>query len=486
MKSTKNIIPILLKNTLTNKKDVFISRKKNTVTMYNCGPTVYDYAHIGNLRAYVFADSLRRILEYNGYEVKQVINITDVGHLTSDADEGEDKIESGAKREGLKVNKIIKRYTDAFFEDLKKLNINIDKIIFPKATEHIQEQIIFIQTLEEKGYTYKTTDGVYFDTSLINDYGKLGDINTKNLKEGARIKKNKEKRNAADFALWKFSPSYEKIKEKRQQEWSSPWGIGFPGWHIECSAMSMKHLGKQIDIHTGGVDHISVHHNNEIAQTESVIGKQFANYWMHNEHITIEGQKISKSVGNTIYLRNIIARGFSPLSLRYWFLTSHYNTRANFTWDALEGAHGALFKLHRYFIEEYGVGEGIVNKEYQKKFQTFINDDLDTPKVIALIWDMLKDDNISKKDKRSTMLDFDKALGFGFLESNKKLLEMLKNKGKKLSVGELPIEIKKLADEREKARAEKDFKKADEIRANLKKKGYEIKDTDKGVEIAIK
>src|SRR3989344_382301 len=203
MKSTKNIIPILLKNTLTNKKDVFISRKKNTVTMYNCGPTVYDYAHIGNLRAYVFADSLRRVLEYNGYEVKQ------------------------------------------------ELNINIDKIIFPKATEHIQEQIIFIQTLEEKGYTYKTTDGVYFDTSLINDYGKLGDINTKNLKEGARVKKNKEKRNAADFALWKFSPSYEKIKEKRQQEWSSPWGIGFPGWHIECSAMSMKHLGKQIDIHTG-------------------------------------------------------------------------------------------------------------------------------------------------------------------------------------------------------------------------------------------
>lgn len=479
MKSAKDLIPIKLHNTLSGQKDEFRPRKENEVTMYNCGPTVYDYATIGNLRAYVFANTLRRMFEYNGYSVKQVINITDVGHLTSDADQGEDKIESGAKREGLKVKNIVKLYTDAFMDDMQKLNIDINKITFPKATEHIGEQIAFIQTLDEKGYTYKTSDGIYFDTSLRPDYGKLGNIDTKGLREGARVKKG-EKKNPTDFALWKFS----KPGEARQQEWDSPWGTGFPGWHIECSAMSRKLLGNQIDVHTGGVDHIPIHHNNEIAQTESVTGKQFVNYWMHNEFITIEGQKISKSIGNTIYLRNIIDRGFSPLSLRYWFLIAHYRTQANFTWDALEGAQTALFKLHKHFVEEYGVKDGIVNKEYEKKFHEFINDDLDLPKAIALIWDLVKDEKIPKEDKRSTLLSFDKVLGLGLDHSNKKLVGLLSGRGEKLKIGKLPKTIKTLVDEREKARKNKDFNKADELRNKLADMGYEIEDTDEGPIIA--
>jgi cysteinyl-tRNA synthetase len=416
---------------------------------------------------------------YNDYGIKQVINITDVGHLTSDADEGEDKIETGAKREGIKVAKIIKQYTDAFMDDMQKLNIDISKIDFPKATENIPEQIAFIQTLDEKGYTYKTSDGIYFDTSLRSDYGKLGNIDTKGLEEGARVEKNKEKKNLTDFALWKFS----KPEEQRQQEWDSPWGVGFPGWHIECSAMSRKLLGNQIDVHTGGVDHIPVHHNNEIAQTESVTGKQFVNYWMHNEFITIEGQKISKSLGNGILLKNVIDRRFSPLSLRYWFLTAHYRTQANFTWEALEGAQTALFKLHKHFVEDYGAKNGMVNEEYKNRFHEFINDDLDTPKVIALMWDLIKDDNVPDADKRSTLLDFDKVLGLGLDHSDKKLVTLLSGKGEKLELGKLPKTIQKLIDDREEARKNKDFTKADELRDKLKEKGYEIEDKEDGPEV---
>jgi cysteinyl-tRNA synthetase len=471
---------IKLQNTLTNKKEEFTPRKENVVTMYNCGPTVYNYAHIGNLRAYIFADVLKRMFAYNGYDIKQVINITDVGHLTSDADEGEDKIETGAKREGLKVKNIIKRYTDAFMDDMGKLNIDIAKIEFPKATEHIPEQIAFIQTLDEKGYTYETSDGIYFDTSLRPDYGKLGNIDTKGLKEGARVEENKEKKNPTDFALWKFSPK----DEKREQEWDSPWGVGFPGWHIECSAMSRKLLGNQIDVHTGGVDHIPVHHNNEIAQTESVTGKQFVNYWMHNEHITIEGQKISKSIGNTVFLKNVIDRGFSPLSLRYWFLTAHYRTQTNFTWEALEGAQTALFKLHKHFVEDYGAKDGEVNKEYEQRFHEFINDDLDMPKAIALMWDLVKDENVSNPDKRTTLLTFDKVLGLGLDHSNKKLVTLLSGRGEKLELGKLPKTIKALVDKREEARKSKDFEKADLLRDKLKEKGYEIEDKEDGPEIS--
>jgi cysteinyl-tRNA synthetase len=465
-----------LHNTLSGKKETFKPIKETAVTMYNCGPTVYDYATIGNLRSYVFADVLKQTLLYNGYCVKQVINITDVGHLTSDADEGEDKVEEGAKREGKKVKAVVKRFTDVFLDDLEKLNVKTKNITFPKASEHIPEQIAFIKTLDEKGYAYRTSDGIYFDTSLLKDYGKLGKVDIAGLKEGARIEKKIEKKNPTDFALWKFS----KPEEKRQQEWESPWGVGFPGWHIECSAMSMKHLGKQIDIHTGGIDHIPVHHNNEIAQTESVTGKRFVNYWLHNAFITIEGQKISKSVGNTIYLRNVIDRGFSPLSLRYWFLTGHYRTQMNFTWDALEGANTALFKLHKFFVEELGARSGSSDGTFQQKFNSAINDDLDTPKAISLMWEMVNDEKVDKGGKRATLLDFDRVLGLGLSGSNKRLVEMLSGKGKRLKIGELPDAVKKLVDEREVARKNEEWEKADKIRDELKEKGYEIEDTDKG------
>jgi cysteinyl-tRNA synthetase len=470
---------LTLFNTLSDKKEIFKPIKDNVVTMYNCGPTVYDYAHIGNLRSYVFADVLRRALLYNGYSVKQVINITDVGHLTSDADEGADKIEEGARREGKKVNTIIKLFTKAFLDDLKKLNIGTKKTHFPKASEHIPEQIAFIQTLDEKGYTYRTSDGIYFDTSLLKDYGKLGNIDIKGLKEGARIRKKDEKRNPTDFALWKFSPPAGRPEEKRQQEWKSPWGVGFPGWHIECSAMSMKHLGKQIDIHTGGIDHIPIHHNNEIAQTESVTGRKFVNYWMHNAFITIEGQKIAKSIGNTIYLRNIADRGFSPLSLRYWFLTAHYKTRINFTWEALEGASAALFKLHKFFVEKLGTRSGSISITHQQRFNTAISDDLDTPRAIALMWELVKDESVEKGDKRATLLDYDRVLGIGLSGSNRRMVEMLSGRGKQLKIGDLPVVIKKLVNEREKARKNQDWEKADRMREEIEQKGYDIEDTDK-------
>lgn len=317
--------PIYLYNTLTKEKTEFTPLVPQKVRMYNCGPTVYNYAHIGNLRAFVFADTLRRVFEYNGYDIKQVMNLTDVGHLVSDEDEGEDKVEKRAKEESKKVSEIVDVVTKVFFDDLKKLDAYHKDTNFPKASDYIKEQIAFIESLSEKGYTYSTSDGVYFDTSKFKDYGKLGNIDIEGLKEGVRVETNKEKLNPTDFALWKFS----RPDEKRQQEWESPWGVGFPGWHIECSALIMKHLGKQIDVHTGGIDHIPTHHNNEIAQTESITGTPLANNWLHSAHITVEGRKISKSLGNSILLRNIIDRGISPLAYRYWLLTVHYASQAN-------------------------------------------------------------------------------------------------------------------------------------------------------------
>ena len=296
---------IKLHNTLGNQKEEFKSIKSKAVHMYNCGPTVYSFAHIGNMRAYVFADILRKTLKYFGYEVKQVINITDVGHLTDESDTGNDKIEELAKKEKKTVTEIARFYEKAYLEDLKDLNINTQNTIFPRATEHITEQIEIIKILEEKGFAYQTTDGVYFNTSKFKDYGKLGNINIKEQKEGSRIEKNSEKRNPADFALWKFSPGAGSGQSSRLQEWESPWGVGFPGWHIECSAMSQKYLGQPFDIHTGGIDHIPVHHNNEIAQSECAFGVPLANFWLHNEFLTIEGEKMSKSLKNTYTISDL-------------------------------------------------------------------------------------------------------------------------------------------------------------------------------------
>ncbi len=471
--------PLFLFNTLSGELETFVPRGR-VVKMYNCGPTVYDYQHIGNMRPYVFADTLRRALELNGYKVKQVINLTDVGHLTGEnegnPDVGEDKVEKKAREEGETVETIVSRVTKAYYEDLDRLNIDRHKIIFARATDHIREQIALVKTLEEKGHTYQIADGIYFDTSKFRSYGKLGNIDIEGLKEGARVEKVPGKRRPTDFALWKFSPK----KGIRQQEWGSPWGVGFPGWHLECSAIAMSLLGQQIDIHTGGIDHIPIHHNNEIAEAECATGKQFSRYWLHNAFITVEGKKIAKSVGNTIYVRNIIDRGLSPLSLRLWFLGGHYRSPMNFTWEALEGSQTALVRLHRHFVEELGAKVGSISKKYGEEFRLAINNDLDTPKALAILWEVVKDASLSKEDKRATLLSFDRALGLGLSETNEKLLAMLAGKEHRLVIAEIPADIVELSARREKARTAGDFAEADRIRAEAARQGYQIEDTPLG------
>jgi len=477
----ESAVPLLLFNTLSKKKELFQPIKGGPVRMYNCGPTVYDQQHIGNLRPPVFADTVKRTLLYNGYTVRQVMNITDVGHLTSDADEGEDKLEKRAREEGKKARDIAKYVTKLFLEDLEQLNIRTKSVTFTKATDYIGEQIALVKALEEKGYTYKINDGIYFDTSHFPTYGKLGDINIEKLREGARVKTNPQKRNLADFALWKFSSPAGGKEGARQQEWDSPWGTGFPGWHLECTAMIFAELGRQIDIHTGGIDHIPVHHNNEIAQAEAATGRApYVKYWLHNAFITIEGQKIAKSLGNTIYLRNLIDRGFNPLAYRYWLLTANYRSPVNFTWEALEGAQTALIRLHQYFIEKLGEKNGSVLNEYRSRFQKAINDDIDTPKAISVLWELVRDEEVARDDKRATLVNFDKVLGIGLLEGSKRLKEMLRDADKRLAVTEAPDEVQQLLDEREAARKEKEWARADELREKIESQGYKIDDTDEG------
>ncbi|MBL7045996.1 MAG: cysteine--tRNA ligase, partial [Parcubacteria group bacterium] len=364
------------------------------------------------------------------------------------------------------------KYTEAFKEDLQRLNA-LAPAELPRASEHIGEQIAFIKTLEEKGYAYKIKDGLYFNTSLFKKYGALGGITSDETKQKARVKKVTGKRNPQDFALWKFSDDL---------GWDSPWGKGTPGWHIECSAMSTKYLGKHFDIHTGGIDHIPIHHNNEIAQTEALTNSKFVNYWLHNEFITIDKQKISKSVGNTIYLRNIEDRAFSPLSLRYWFLTGHYRSSMNFTWDALEGSSKALSRLHKAFLD-FGKTNGKIDLAYKAKFTQFINDDLNTPKAIALLWELIDDEEVADEDKRVTLLEFNRVLGVGLFESYAQMKKMLAGETKKLAVKETPKNIQELIKEREDARKKEDWDEADKLRKELSKEGYEVSDTNEGPEI---
>lgn len=433
--------------------------------MYNCGPTVYLEQHIGNLRPYILADTLRRVLEVWRYKVRQVINITDVGHLVSDADEGEDKMEVSAALQGRSAQDIAQEYTQDFFASLDLLGVNRSGITFSPATRYIGEQVALVQALKEKGYAYKTSDGIYFDTSKFAGYGKLGGAGAAGHGV-ARIEENKEKKNSYDFALWKFSKS----DAKRQQEWPSPWGTGFPGWHIECTAMIFKLLGRQIDIHTGGVDHIPIHHNNEIAQAEAITGKQYVRYWLHGEFITIEGKKISKSFGNTIYLRNIADRGFSPRALRYLYLTARYSQPMNFTWDAVEGAHQALMRLRRAAWE---LPEGQPDEVLLRDFYSAIAEDLDTPRALALLWEHIKTTN------RATLLQADKILGLGLADEDVPTkLAVLRE--------DLPQEIQKLMAEREEARKAKDFAKSDALRTHIKTAGYDIQDSPEGPTISKK
>ncbi|MEI6850014.1 MAG: cysteine--tRNA ligase, partial [archaeon] len=363
-------------NTLTRKKEEFKPIKKGNVGMYSCGPTVYWYQHIGNMRAYLFADTLKRVLLYNKYKVKHVINITDVGHLTSDADEGEDKMEKAASKEGRSAKEIAEYYFDAFHKDLKKLNI-LEPSKWTKATEHIEEQIELIKKLEKKGYTYLTNDGIYFNTKKFKDYSKFARLNIEGLEAGKRIDIG-DKKNKTDFALWKFSG-----QTKRQQEWESPWGKGFPGWHIECSAMSMKYLGKHFDIHTGGIDHIPIHHTNEIAQSECATGDKFVNYWLHNDFLLFKGEKVSKSKGGLYTISELEELGYRAEHYRYLFLLTQYNRPLNFTIENLDAARTAFERIRRKIIElkEIKLKGNDKTKQYEKEFLESINDDLNTPRA---------------------------------------------------------------------------------------------------------
>ncbi|RJO59100.1 cysteine--tRNA ligase [Candidatus Parcubacteria bacterium] len=457
-------MPLKLFNTLSRKIEEFQPIRPPKVGFYACGPTVYDRAHIGNLRAYIFEDILRRTLIHNGCQVKLVMNITDVGHLTSDADEGEDKLEKGAKRENSSVFEIAEKYTQLFKQDLKALNI-AEPDVWLKATDHIPEQIELIKKLEAKGFTYKTSDGIYYDTSKFPHYGDLAKLNVKGQKEGARVEVNQEKRNPTDFALWKFSPQ----GQKRQMEWESPWGVGFPGWHIECSAMSMKALGESFDIHTGGVDHIPVHHTNEIAQSEGATGRRFVKYWLHNEFLLVDSGKMAKSAGNFFTLDDLQEKGFSPLNYRYFVLGAHYRSKLNFTLEGLkasQNAHEELVNRLANMPSEAKIGCA----DFENNFFEAINNDLNTPQGLAVMWEMLKSDNPDSA-KKASLLKMDEILGLGLA---------------KVNPIKIPKEIKELVEKREVARKNKDFKLSDEIRNRIVEKGFQVEDTEGGPLVRVR
>ena len=450
-------------NTLTRKKEEFIPIDQKEVRMYSCGPTVNNYAHLGNLRAYIFADILQKALEYSGYKVKRVMNITDIGILSSDADTGDDKMAKALLREGKELTlknmrELAEFYTEKFKEDIIKLNIKVPEQIY-FASDYVKEDIELIQKLEKKGYTYKTSDGVYFDTAKMLDYGILRGGKTIRDENHSRIAENKEKKNPEDFALWKFNPEI---------GFESVWGKGFPGWHIECSAIGIKFLGEQFDIHTAGVDLIPTHHTNEIAQSECATGKKpFVRFWIHNEHVDTGNEKMSKSKGNFLQLASLSEKSIDPLAYRFWLLMASYRTKVNFLWEALEGAEKALKRAYNLYAE-LGADVGKVNLEYQNKFKEYVNDDLDTPRALTVLWDVLKDETISNADKKATILDFDKVLGLGFAN---------------LKEDKIPNEVVKLVNKREQARKDKDFKKSDELRKEINSLGYEIKDTAEGKKV---
>jgi len=454
-----------LYNTLTRKKETFKSIKKGEVGMYTCGPTVYSYQHVGNMRAYLFSDIVKRVLLWNGYKVKHVMNVTDVGHLTSDRDEGEDKIEKAARKEGKKAGEIADFYFKEFSLDLEKLNI-LPAWKWPKASEHIKEQIDLILKLEKKGFTYKTGDGIYFDSSKFKDYGKLARLNLKGLKAGKRIGMGEKKRKT-DFALWKFSKSGE-----RQQEWKSPWGVGFPGWHIECSAMSVKYLGNHFDVHTGGEDHIPIHHTNEIAQSEGATGKKFVNYWLHVSFLLSKGQKVSKSTGGLYSVSDLEEMGYDALDFRYLSLLTHYRKQLSFSLDNLDAAAKALARVRRKVIElRKGEHKGKdLGKKYLVLFEEAVNDDLNMPRALHVFWNVIDEFNFDPMKKLKLLEKFDEVLGLNI-------------RGMKEEKIVLSRDVKTLIDEREKLRKEKKWAKADILRARIRDRGYIIEDLSEGFRI---
>lgn len=452
-------------NTRTRSLEDMQALHDGVVSVYSCGPTVYHYQHIGNMRAAVFADTLHRTLQMAGYEVRHVINITDVGHLTSDGDTGEDKLEKGAKREGKTVWEIAKMYTDAYFKDLTALNIQLGEYLFPRATDHIAEQIALVRELEQKGYTYIISDGVYFDTSKFETYAEFAQLDVQGLQAGARVEDNGEKRNITDFALWKFSPE----DGHRQMEWDSPWGRGFPGWHIECSAMAMKYLGKHFDIHTGGIEHIPVHHTNEIAQSECATGETFATYWMHNNHLLDTTGKMSKSNGEFLTLGSLTEQGYPPLAYRYFLMGANYRKELVFSFEALDAAVSAYEKLVS-FCRDHATKKGTVNDEYMHDFKEALYDDLNTAKAVASMWNLLKDADVSHEDRYATLMEMNRVLGFG-LETVRKVDVVISD------------EMKEMLARRETARKEKNFAEADRLREEIAQQGYTVKDTPEGQQL---
>lgn len=462
--------PVLLTNTLTGTKDIFTPYRAGTATLYSCGPTVYSRAHVGNLRAFIFSDTIARMLEHAGYRVRRVINITDVGHLVADADEGEDKMQVGAKREGLTAEQIAEKYTNLFLTDLALLGVDTQDIRFPKATDYIPEQIAIIELLEKKGLTYRTADGIYFDTGAFAGYGAFGTLPTNKEAAladlGRRITTNKEKRAPADFALWRFSPR----TGTRLQEWQSPWGMGFPGWHIECSAMARALLGQPIDIHTGGVDHIPVHHTNEIAQSEGAFGTPLARVWMHQAFLAVDGAKVSKSLGNDVYLSDIIERGYHPLALRYFFLQAHYKTTISFTWDALAASDEALRRLWRLCRDARALSsEKCVAGEASRAITALVRDDLSTAQALARLWEALKDEEIAPAELWDAVATADALFGL-----------RLTNPPAVPAPAPVPEDIAALVNEREEARAQRDFAHSDQLRIHIQERGYLVEDSPSG------
>lgn len=449
---------IKLYNTIRRKKEEFKPIKKNIVGLYTCGPTVYDYDHIGHAWNYYASDILRRALAYNGYDVLHVMNITDVGHLTSDADSGEDKMEKRAKDTGKTAWEIAEFFTEIFLENRRKMNFLEPKVIC-KATDHVPEMITLVQALIEKGFAYEISDGIYFDTPKFPDYGKLSGNTLEKLKEGARVEINPEKKNPTDFALWKFSPK----NEKRQMEWEAFGKMGFPGWHIECSAMSMKYLGEHFDLHTGGEDNIFPHHECEIAQSVAATGKKFVNFWLHTIFLQVDGKKMSKSLKNFYTIADIEKKGFSALDLRYLFSMTHYRQKLNFTWEGLEAAQNAYSKLKEIFSDYDAPKIGCA--EYEKKFLEAINDDLNVPKALGIMWDLIGDKTLPGSAKAQTIFSFDKVLGLG--------LDKIKKE-------KIPQEINTIALKREDARKNKDWKKSDDLRKKIQDAGFNVEDTKDG------
>ena len=456
-----------LYNTLTKQKEEFKPLEGDEVRIYTCGPTVYSYAHIGNFRAYVFMDTLRRVLKYNGYTLKHVMNITDVGHLESDADEGEDKMEKAARKENKQPLEIAAYYTDIFFRDMGRLNIDKPEII-AKATEHIPEMLAFVEKLIENGYAYETSKGIYFDISKLDKYPVLSNRKLDDQIAGARVDVDTEKRNPYDFALWIKAP------ENHIMKWKSPWGLSYPGWHIECSAMGRKYLGDEFDIHTGGVDHIPTHHENEIAQSKGCTGKIPAKRWMHVEFLQVDGGKMSKSLGNTYTLDQLQEKQIEPLAYKLFCYTAHYRTKLNFTFEGALSAQKALNRLREGYLKQLEGTQKIEKEEleqYKNRFIDAVNDDLNMPLAMGIVWEVIRNEKKSK-DFADLLLEFDKILGLD-IENSKKYLEEQKTI-------ELPEEITALLEERKQARENKNWAESDRIRDLLAQKGYTVKDTKDG------